>query len=53
VLATLQIDVEPDYMPYLQKYPLPADLAPPSDIGRNVSICRRRPRWTVDGPRRQ
>jgi alkylhydroperoxidase family enzyme len=24
VLATLQIDVEPDYMPYLQKFPLPA-----------------------------
>jgi alkylhydroperoxidase family enzyme len=24
VLATLQIDVEPDYMPYLRKYPLPA-----------------------------
>jgi alkylhydroperoxidase family enzyme len=23
VLATLQIDVEPDYMPYLQKYPFP------------------------------
>lgn len=24
VLATLQIDVEPEYMPYLEKYPLPA-----------------------------
>ncbi|HXT81087.1 MAG TPA: carboxymuconolactone decarboxylase family protein [Acetobacteraceae bacterium] len=24
VLATLQIDVEPDYMPYLQRFPLPA-----------------------------
>jgi alkylhydroperoxidase family enzyme len=24
VLATLQIDVEDDYMPYLQKFPLPA-----------------------------
>jgi alkylhydroperoxidase family enzyme len=24
VLATLQIDVEPDYMPYLEKFPLPA-----------------------------
>lgn len=24
VLATLQIDVEPDYQPYLDKYPLPA-----------------------------
>jgi alkylhydroperoxidase family enzyme len=24
VLATLQIDVEPDYMPYLQRWPLPA-----------------------------
>lgn len=24
VLGTLQIDVEPDYMPYLQKFPLPA-----------------------------
>ncbi len=24
VLATLQIDVEPDYMPYLQQFPLPA-----------------------------
>ncbi|MDR3535194.1 MAG: carboxymuconolactone decarboxylase family protein [Acetobacteraceae bacterium] len=24
VLATLQIDVEPEYMPYLQKFPLPA-----------------------------
>ncbi len=23
VLATLQIDVEPEYMPYLEKYPLP------------------------------
>jgi alkylhydroperoxidase family enzyme len=23
VLATLRIDVEPDYMPYLQRYPLP------------------------------
>ena len=23
VLATLQIDVEPDYMPYLQRFPLP------------------------------
>ena len=23
MLATLQIDVEPDYMPYLEKYPLP------------------------------
>ena len=23
VLGTLQIDVEPDYMPYLQKYPFP------------------------------
>jgi len=24
VLATLQIDVEPDYMPYLQRFPLPS-----------------------------
>jgi alkylhydroperoxidase family enzyme len=24
VLATLQIDVEPDYMPYLERWPLPA-----------------------------
>ncbi|HEY0424333.1 MAG TPA: carboxymuconolactone decarboxylase family protein [Rhodopila sp.] len=24
VLATLQIDVEPDYMPYLERFPLPA-----------------------------
>jgi alkylhydroperoxidase family enzyme len=24
VLATLQIDVEPDYIPYLQKFPLPS-----------------------------
>lgn len=24
VLGTLQIDVEPDYMPYLQRFPLPA-----------------------------
>jgi hypothetical protein len=24
VLATLQIDVEPDYMAYLQRFPLPA-----------------------------
>ena len=24
VLATLRIDVEPDYMPYLEKFPLPA-----------------------------
>ncbi|MEA2772733.1 MAG: hypothetical protein QOD93_5695 [Acetobacteraceae bacterium] len=24
VLATLQIDVEPEYMPYLEKFPLPA-----------------------------
>ncbi|HEY0183288.1 MAG TPA: hypothetical protein VGC09_10825, partial [Rhodopila sp.] len=24
VLATLQIDVEPDYLPYLQQFPLPA-----------------------------
>ncbi|MBN8909137.1 MAG: hypothetical protein J0H99_21545 [Rhodospirillales bacterium] len=24
VLGTLQIDVEPDYMPYLEKFPLPA-----------------------------
>jgi alkylhydroperoxidase family enzyme len=24
VLATLQIDVEPDYMPYLEQFPLPA-----------------------------
>ena len=24
VLGTLQIDVEPDYMPYLEKYPFPA-----------------------------
>jgi alkylhydroperoxidase family enzyme len=24
VLATLQIDVEPEYMPYLQKFPLPS-----------------------------
>ncbi len=24
VLATLQIDVEPDYMPYLDRWPLPA-----------------------------
>jgi alkylhydroperoxidase family enzyme len=24
VLATLQIDVEPDYLPYLQRFPLPA-----------------------------
>ena len=24
VLATLQIDVEDDYMPYLEKFPLPA-----------------------------
>jgi alkylhydroperoxidase family enzyme len=24
VLATLQIDVEDDYMPYLRKFPLPA-----------------------------
>jgi hypothetical protein len=23
VLASLEIDVEPDYMPYLEKYPLP------------------------------
>ena len=23
VLATLQIDVEPDYMPYLERFPLP------------------------------
>jgi alkylhydroperoxidase family enzyme len=25
LLATLQIDVEPEYMPYLEKYPLPED----------------------------
>ncbi|MBW8270114.1 carboxymuconolactone decarboxylase family protein [Caldovatus aquaticus] len=25
LLATLEIDVEPDYMPYLEKYPLPQD----------------------------
>jgi hypothetical protein len=24
VLATLQIDVEPDYLPYLERWPLPA-----------------------------
>jgi alkylhydroperoxidase family enzyme len=24
VLATLQIDVEPEYLPYLQQFPLPA-----------------------------
>jgi alkylhydroperoxidase family enzyme len=24
VLATLEIDVEPDYMPYLERWPLPA-----------------------------
>jgi hypothetical protein len=24
VLATLQIDVEPDYQPYLDRFPLPA-----------------------------
>jgi alkylhydroperoxidase family enzyme len=25
VLATMQIDVEPEYLPYLQRFPLPAD----------------------------
>ena len=25
ILATLQIDVEPEYLPYLQTFPLPAE----------------------------